>query len=65
MCMAKNIRFNWDKVNINGSTCAHGHTLAVTGAMLMTKLVNDLEYNETNMDFKQCVLIGYGYWYCY
>ena len=38
--------FNWDKVNINGCACAHGHTAGATRAILMTKLANDLEYNE-------------------
>ena len=57
MCMAKTSGFNWDNVNINGRACAHGHTLSTTGAMLMTKLVNELEYNEKNIDYKQCALI--------
>jgi acetyl-CoA acetyltransferase len=31
------------KVNPNGGAIAHGHPLGATGAILMTKLVNELE----------------------
>ena len=41
-----NDAFDWDKVNINDDACAYGHLLSATSAILMTKLVDDLEYNE-------------------
>ena len=51
--------FNWGKVNINGCACKHGHTVGATGATLVTKLVNDLEYNEKNYGL-QTMRIGGG-----
>ena len=50
--------FYWHTVNVNEDACTYVHTLGATGAVLMTKLVNDLEYNKKNMDYKQCVLVG-------
>ena len=48
--------FNWDKININR---AHCHTLGATGAILTTKVVIDLEYNEEKYGL-QTMCIGWG-----
>eukprot|EP01027_Heterolobosea_sp_BB2_P001345 GEZU01002053.1.p1 GENE.GEZU01002053.1~~GEZU01002053.1.p1 ORF type:complete len:408 (+),score=128.26 GEZU01002053.1:63-1286(+) len=48
-----------DKVNPNGGAIAHGHPLGATGAVLMTKLVNELE--RTNKRFGLLTMcIGHG-----
>ena len=55
----KTLGIDWNKVNINGGACAHGHPLGATGAILMTKLVNDLEYHEKKFGL-QTMCIGWG-----
>lgn len=47
------------KINPNGGAIAHGHPLGATGAILMTKLVNELE--RTNKRYGlQTMCIGHG-----
>jgi len=48
-----------NKVNICGGACAHGHPLGATGAILMTKLVNDLERENLKYGL-QTMCIGWG-----
>jgi acetyl-CoA acyltransferase len=39
----KTLNVPMEKINPNGGAMAHGHPLGATGAILMTKLVNELE----------------------
>jgi len=48
-----------EKINVCGGACAHGHPLGATGAILMTKLVNDLE-RENKKYGLQTMCIGWG-----
>ena len=47
------------KVNPNGGAIAHGHPLGATGAILMTKLLNELERREGRFGL-QTMCIGHG-----
>jgi acetyl-CoA acyltransferase len=59
MCWQKTLNVPWDRINPNGGAIAHGHPLGATGAILMTKLVNELE--RTNSKFGlQTMCIGQG-----
>ena len=48
-----------DKVNPNGGAIAMGHPLGATGAILMTKLVNELERSGGTVGL-QTMCIGHG-----
>lgn len=48
-----------EKVNPNGGACALGHPLGATGAILMTKLVNELERTGGRYGL-QTMCIGHG-----
>jgi acetyl-CoA C-acetyltransferase len=43
----RELHFNMEKVNVNGGAIAHGHPIAATGAMLVTKLA--YEMNRRNV----------------
>ena len=47
------------KVNPNGGAIAHGHPLGATGAVLMTKLINELERRNGQFGL-QVMCIGHG-----
>jgi acetyl-CoA acyltransferase len=47
------------RVNPNGGAIAHGHPLGATGAVLMTKLVNELERKQGTYGL-QTMCIGHG-----
>ena len=50
---------SWEDVNVNGGAIAHGHPLGATGAMLLTKLVHELE--RTGQDTALSTMcIGFG-----
>lgn len=55
----KTLSIDWNKVNICGGACAHGHPLGATGAVLMTKLVHDLEREQKRYGL-QTMCIGWG-----
>lgn len=48
-----------EKINPNGGAIAHGHPLGATGAILMTKLVNELERTGKRYGL-QTMCIGHG-----
>lgn len=50
---------NPDKVNPNGGAIAHGHPLGATGAILMTKLLHELERVDGQYGL-QTMCIGHG-----
>ncbi len=39
----RELHLDWEKVNVNGGAIAHGHPIAATGAMLVTKLVYEMK----------------------
>lgn len=49
LAWAREINPDMDKVNVNGGAIAHGHPLGATGAILMTKLVNELERRDATL----------------
>ena len=55
----KELQPDMDKVNPNGGAIAMGHPLGATGAILMTKLLNELERTGTRYGL-QTMCIGHG-----
>jgi len=55
----KTLGVDWEKTNVCGGACAHGHPLGATGCVLMTKLVNDLERTDGKYGL-QTMCIGWG-----
>jgi hypothetical protein len=55
----KELNPDMSRVNPNGGAIAHGHPLGATGAILMTKLVNELERRQVQFGL-QVICIGYG-----
>lgn len=39
----RELRFDWDRVNVNGGAIAHGHPIAATGGMLVMKLAHEMK----------------------
>ena len=56
---AKELDVDMAKVNPNGGAIAHGHPLGATGAVLMTKLVHELERTGGRLGL-QVMCIGHG-----
>jgi acetyl-CoA acetyltransferase len=50
---------DWQRVNPNGGAIAHGHPLGATGAILMTKLLHELERSAGRYGL-QTMCIGHG-----
>jgi acetyl-CoA C-acetyltransferase len=42
----RELHFDWDKVNVSGGAIAHGHPIAATGGMLVTKLAYDMKRRD-------------------
>ncbi len=59
LAWAKELRPDLSKVNPNGGAIAHGHPLGATGAILMTKLVHELERRKARYGL-QTMCIGHG-----
>jgi len=55
----KTLGVDWERVNVCGGACAHGHPLGATGCVLMTKLVHDLEREDKRYGL-QTMCIGWG-----
>jgi len=55
----RELKVDFEKVNPNGGAIAHGHPLGATGAILMTKLVNELERRDAQFGL-QVMCIGHG-----
>lgn len=43
LAVIKELQLDVEKVNVNGGAIALGHPLGATGAILMTKLINEME----------------------
>jgi acetyl-CoA acyltransferase len=59
LAWAKTLKIPMEKVNPNGGAIAHGHPLGATGAILMTKLVHELERTGKRYGL-QTMCIGHG-----
>jgi acetyl-CoA acyltransferase len=55
----KELKIPKHKVNPNGGAIAHGHPLGATGAILMTKMINELERTNTRFALLT-ICIGHG-----
>ncbi len=54
LAWARELQPDMEKVNPNGGAIAIGHPLGATGAILMTKLIYELERTREGMDCKPC-----------
>ena len=59
LAWAKELDANMEKVNVNGGAIAHGHPLGATGAILMTKLVHEMQRRNARFGL-QTMCIGHG-----
>lgn len=59
LAWAKVFEPDMSKVNPNGGAIAHGHPLGATGALLMTKLLHELERIDGRFGL-QVMCIGHG-----
>ncbi|MFH2038086.1 MAG: thiolase family protein [Chloroflexota bacterium] len=59
LAWAKEFQPDMSKVNPNGGAIAHGHPLGATGAVLMTKLLHELERRKVRYGL-QTMCIGHG-----
>ena len=59
LAWAKELTPDMSKVNPNGGAIAHGHPLGATGAVLMAKLLNELERIDGQFGL-QVMCIGHG-----
>ena len=58
---AKDLGIPWDKLNVNGGAIALGHPFGMTGARIMTTLLNDLEVRDETFGLEtMCVAGGQG-----
>ena len=59
LAWAREIGPDMERVNPNGGAIAHGHPLGATGAVLMTKLLHELERRQARYGL-QTMCIGHG-----
>jgi acetyl-CoA C-acetyltransferase len=59
LAWAREIGPDMERVNPNGGAIAHGHPLGATGAILMTKLVHELDRRKARYGL-QTMCIGHG-----
>lgn len=59
LAWARELSPDMEKVNPNGGAVAHGHPLGATGAVLMTKLLHELERRDARYGL-QVMCIGHG-----
>jgi acetyl-CoA acyltransferase len=59
LAWAQELQPDLARVNPNGGAIAHGHPLGATGAILMTKLINELERTQGQYGL-QTMCIGHG-----
>lgn len=59
LAWAKALSVDLKKVNPNGGAIAHGHPLGATGAVLMTKMISELERRNARYGL-QVMCIGHG-----
>ncbi len=58
---AKHLGIGWDKLNVNGGSIALGHPFGMTGARIMTTLINGLQHDDKRFGLEtMCVGGGQG-----
>ena len=58
---ARHLGIGWDKLNAHGGAIALGHPFGMTGARIMTTLLNDLETLDGTIGLEtMCVAGGMG-----
>jgi acetyl-CoA C-acetyltransferase len=58
---ARHLGIDWDKLNMNGGAIALGHPFGMTGARIMTTLLNGLEDADATVGLEtMCVGGGQG-----
>ncbi|MGZ4708433.1 MAG: acetyl-CoA C-acetyltransferase, partial [Acidimicrobiales bacterium] len=58
---AKHLGLSWDKLNVNGGAIALGHPFGMTGARIMTTLINGLQDSDKTIGLESmCVGGGQG-----
>jgi len=58
---AKHLGIEWDKLNVHGGAIALGHPFGMTGARIMTTLINGLENQDKSVGLEtMCVGGGQG-----
>jgi acetyl-CoA C-acetyltransferase len=58
---ARHLGIDWDKLNVNGGAIALGHPFGMTGARIMTTLLNGLEDADATVGLEtMCVGGGQG-----
>ncbi len=58
---AKHLDIPWDKLNVNGGAIAVGHPFGMTGARIMTTLINGLQDADKTIGLESmCVGGGQG-----
>jgi acetyl-CoA C-acetyltransferase len=59
LAWARELNADMEKVNPNGGAIAHGHPLGATGAILMTKLLHELERRDAQFGLQvMCIARG-------
>lgn len=57
----RELDINWERVNVNGGAIAHGHPLGATGAILITKILYELERRDAQFGLvTMCIGFGQG-----
>lgn len=52
---------DWGRFNVNGGAIAHGHPLGATGAILLTKIIHELERTDGQLGLvTMCIGFGQG-----
>ena len=59
LAWARELEPDMARVNPNGGAIAHGHPLGATGAILLTKLINELERQDKQVGL-QTMCVGFG-----
>ncbi len=58
---ARHLNISWDKLNVHGGAIALGHPFGMTGARIMTTLINGLESTDKAIGMESmCVGGGQG-----
>ena len=58
---ARHLNISWDKLNVHGGAIALGHPFGMTGARIMTTLINGLESTDKTIGMESmCVGGGQG-----
>jgi len=55
---AKHLDIPWDKLNVNGGAIALGHPFGMTGARIMTTLLNGMEDRDARFGLESMCIGG-------